>query len=97
MARLRLLFTQYEDIPEDVRQSLWDQNISLDDVDYLLITTAIDQFSDIVDDSIEATYEAPQVRPNEYDIERLINRADNNRWYKAIIYGRDVVVGIAYH
>ena len=93
MAKLRFLFMQYDDIPEDVRQSLWDQLISLDDVDYILITTDTDQFTAIIDDSIEATYEAPQVSPNEYDIERLINRADTNKWYKATIYGREVVIG----
>ena len=90
MARLRLLFMQYEDVPKDVRQSLWDQNISLDDVDYLLITKDIDMF---IDDPAEPQ----QVIPNEYDIERLINRGNDYKWFKAAIYGKDVVVGVAYH
>ena len=92
----KLIFSFYhvEDINQNVQDSLWDQGISLDDVDYILITHNTVFFYNVENETIE---EAQRVIPDDYDIERLINRADDNRWYRAGIDGKDVVVGIAYH
>ena len=95
----KLTFGLYhvEDINQIVQDSLWEQGISLDDVDYLLITDNTKLFHNIENETLEALYEAQRVIPDDYDIERLINRADDNRWYRAKIDGKDVVVGVAYH
>ena len=95
--KLTFSFYHVEDINQIVQDSLWEQGISLDDVDYLLITDNTKLFHNIENETLEALYEAQRVIPDDYDIERLISRADDNRWYRAKIDGKDVVVGVAYH
>ena len=95
--KLTFSFYHVEDINQIVQDSLWEQGISLDKVDYMLITDNTKLFHNIENETLEALYEAQRVIPDDYDIERLINRADDNRWYRAKINGKEVVVGVAYH
>lgn len=83
-----------DDLPEAVQNSLWEQGVSLDDVDYMLITYNINLFYNVENETLE---EAQRVLPEDYNIERLINRADDNRWYRVKLNHRNAVVGIAYH
>ena len=99
----KLTFGLYhvEDINQIVQDSLWEQGISLDDVDYMLITHNTKLFHNVENEDLSdwdiPSAEAQRVIPDDYDIERLINRADDNRWYRANVNGKDVVVGVAYH
>ena len=99
----KLTFGLYhvEDINQIAQDSLWEQGISLDGVDYILITHNTDFFYNVENEDLptllESIKEAQRVIPDDYDIERLINRADDNRWYRAKINGKEVVVGVAYH
>jgi len=92
--KLTFNFYHVEDVNQIVQDSLWKQGISLDDVDYMLITHNIGFFHNVENETLE---EPQRVMPDDYDIERLINQADDNRWYRAKINGKEVVVGIAYH
>jgi hypothetical protein len=94
VTKMDFSFVYVDELPQAVQDSLWEQGVSLDDTDYMLITYNINLFHNIENETLE---EAQRVLPEDYNIERLINRADDNRWYRVKIVGKDAVVGIAYH
>lgn len=76
----------------EVRDSLWDQKVDMDDWDYMLFFSA------------KYTMEFPQgwgngeIEPENYNVSRLLNGSARNRWYAVKNFlGKEGFLGIAYH
>lgn len=77
------------ELTKDEIQSLWDQQVSMDDWDYLLVVNPKDVFSE----------ESGEFHVHyAYPLERLLDGCCSNEWYGLINFrNKECFIGVAYH
>jgi len=76
----------------EVIDSLWDQNIDMDDWDYMLFF-AIEYAADF-----PLGWDKVHIEPSNYTISRLLTGCCRNRWYPVKdFFGKQGFLGVAYH
>ena len=88
---MKITFEFYEKLPESAIQSLWDQNICMDDWDYLLFFENSELFE-------KSEYFDTILVPKSYVMGTLLSGCSSNKWFPVDDFmGRKGVIGIAYH
>lgn len=96
----------FEDLPREDIESLWNQEVCMDDWDYLLVCPVeefeehevdceiyiYDGASGYMEDSKKTVY-----NPKSWNLSRLLTGCCSNDWYKAKFRGKEVMIGVAYH
>jgi len=84
------------ELTDEERDALWEQDVCMDDWDYMLFHEAegdLDEF-----EWIEPEEFTTCLTPADFYIERLLNGSCYNRWYKVQNFkGRKGILGVAYH
>lgn len=75
-----------EDLTPEEIESLWGQNVCMDDWNYVILTEAKKLKRSKGDWVMQ-----------EYAIDRLLNGCSENKWYKAKFRGAIYAIGVAYH
>ena len=71
---------------------LWEQNINMDDWDYMFLFPAGSvKMNTIVYDN-EVVFE-----PEDYTVSNLLRGCCDNRWYQGMYQEEPYIIGIAYH
>lgn len=85
------------ELTDEDRQDLWDQDVCMDDWDYLLFSE-VEGPMDKIDWIIESDNVEIEFYPADYNVEKLLTGCCNNRWHKVKNFkGRQGVLGVAYH
>jgi len=82
----------YNEIPDEWRDPLWKQGVSLDDWDYMLFIKAP------VPEAFTLAVMREHWEPSEPHLERLLTGCCHNEWYAVTDFGgRAGFLGVAYH
>jgi len=93
---LKILYiSRYDDITRDEIQSFWDQDVRMDDWDYMLLIE--DPDGNFLTRNEPPDYSEAQLCPTIYGIHELLHGCCFNRWYRATFREIKYAVGIAYH
>lgn len=92
---IKFEYYTYDDLNRDDIDMLWDQEVCMDDWDYMLFCecdiSKVDWLFPV--DELEIEY-----APKDYNIEKLLTGCCSNSWYKVTNFkGRRGVLGVAYH
>lgn len=87
-------FLQYEDLTRDEIEDLWNQNVDLDDWDYMLVTDDLTQFK-LNEDKEE--YDESEYIPIEWCVSKLLTGCCRNVWYRVKFREKMQMMGVAYH
>lgn len=88
----RFILIERDELPTEEFDSLWDQGVDLDDWDYILAFEEPSKIAVQQEDEFNTYY-----APKSYTVERLLTGCCINRWYKANLFGKPRMIGIAYH
>lgn len=102
MMQIKALFAD-EDMSQEVRQSLGDAGVDLDDWDCILIcppeSIELQDEYEYTDHFDGKKYTVHEYKPKSFYLDRLLERAGTYdcKWHKTIFQGEEVAIGIAYH
>lgn len=94
-----------EDLTDKEQSTLREQEVCLDDWDYMLIVYDVDQFQETEEDreyysAVTHKDELKKVKvysPKLWHLDRLLTGCCSNIWYKIKWKGKFVMLGAAYH
>lgn len=90
------MFKMYLITPDNLTRQekdfLWDQNVNMDDWDYMLLLPSDTEVTKYTNE-----YDKETVEPNNYEVNRLLTGCCSNRWYYITFRGDKYLAGIAYH
>lgn len=89
---ISILFINSDELTREERNAFWDQNINMDDWDYMVLLP-----SDFPAQPKPNEYNMPLVTIEDYSVERLLRDNYKNRWYRGVFRGKEYVIGITYH
>jgi len=93
---MNLIFISYEsdDYDQDDVDSFWDQNICMDDWDYIILAPV-----NVLTEVDAKNWEDKPIKKYvaSYPLERLRVGCCDNVWYKGTFRGVEYAVGVAYH
>ena len=76
----------------EVCDCLWEQNVNMDDWDYMLF------FPIEYEASFPKGWDNIQIQPSNYNIDRLLCGCCSNKWYPVTNFlGKKGFLGVAYH
>lgn len=87
-------FLQYEDLTENEIVDLWNQNVDLDDWDYMLVTDDLTKFKRNEDKEYDESEYAPI---DEWCVPKLLLGCCRNVWYRVKFREKMQMMGVAYH
>lgn len=85
----------YEELEREIIDSLWDQDIDMDDWDYLLFIPK--KFSKEFRECACHTEKKNERIPEKYNLSRILTGSCRNVWYECTFKGKSGYLGIAYH
>jgi len=94
-----LIIAGYEDLTDEDVAAFWEQGVSMDDWDVMVLIEGPDDVLDAWDDRSDDPSEVDTISytPKLYVIERMVDGRYETRWHKAEFRGRRYAVGVAYH
>jgi len=85
-------FEFYETLEDEVIDSLWKQNVNMDDWDYMLF------FPEKYKAEFPVGFDDINLEPRSYNVDRLLNGCCSNKWYPVKDFmGKQGILGVAYH
>lgn len=85
------IITGYKSLTDEDLKSLRDQDVCLDDWDYMIFVENCNytETTDLED--------RPTIVPEDTELERLLVGCCDNKWYMLTFRGKDGMLGVAYH
>lgn len=91
-------FEFHEDLDRETIDSLWEQDIDMDDWDYVLfVPKKYESEFEKDEDSWRGQGRLGTVRPKSCQVDRLMNGSCANVWYTCKFMGKQGILGVAYH
>lgn len=93
---IKFEFYDPDSVNDELIQSLWDQNVCMDDWDYMLFFP--DGFENWMDEAYRSRHFINELRPKNSTLERLLTGCCFNKWYAVANFnGRTGILGVSYH
>jgi hypothetical protein len=89
---LKMYFVKPDDITRQEKDFFWDQDIDMDDWDYMLLLPLDTEVTKYVSE-----YDRVVIEPISYEITRLLTGCCSNKWRYGTFRGDKYLIGIAYH
>lgn len=84
--------TSSQEIDRDVIASLWQQNVDMDDWDYMVF------FAAKYKAQFPPGWDGVVIEPSNYNVTRLLNGSCRNKWWAVKDFrGKSGFLGVAYH
>lgn len=84
-------FEMHEKLSNHVIEALWEQEVNMDDWDYVLFVE--NEYKNQFIEERDGT-----LTPKNYDVEHLLHGCCDNKWYSVTdFFGKPGIIGVAYH
>ncbi len=83
---INVIFLEPNEISNEEREDLWNQDVNMDDIDYMLIVDKIDEFE----------INGKSIILQNWTFNQMLTGVCNNEWYKVNFRGETVIMGVAY-